>query len=415
MGVRLPAEYQEVEYLRSTGSQIIAVRNVEGTEFDVSITTDVYWGNVTKRQLHGADTRRYFGIVNGYYQVNQTGTNTTDLVAVINQWQHVVFSRAGSVCTLKVDSDERKVTSAAAASAPTGFCLFGIGQSNSYNCLCRLKRTLVEIEDDHYDFIPCYRKADSKPGMYDLVSGEFHTNQGTGEFLVGPDVIGSISPLMVARRMAMMQDKIYCPYITDGLIFWLDGIYKGNDPTRWKDLIGHKVFTLTGCTFQDRGVYFGGVGSGIYAGAVSEDYLTDTIEAAVTGLGNQQTILCSPYNSQTMTRPGISLITGQKTPATGFVIAGSNNSHKTIDGDARWKTLSVNEDRVVRNLSNGTFTGTNWWVPPSETSTTIGRRNEDNYMFKGTMHCLRIYNRKLTEEEMKFNQQVDNERFNLGL
>lgn len=26
------------------------------------------------------------------------------------------------------------------------------------------------------------------PGMYDLVSGEFYTNSGTGEFVVGADV-----------------------------------------------------------------------------------------------------------------------------------------------------------------------------------------------------------------------------------
>lgn len=40
------------------------------------------------------------------------------------------------------------------------------------------------------EFIPCYRKEDNVAGMYDLVSGDFYTNAGTGEFLVGPDVIG---------------------------------------------------------------------------------------------------------------------------------------------------------------------------------------------------------------------------------
>lgn len=32
------------------------------------------------------------------------------------------------------------------------------------------------------DFVPCVRKADSKPGIYNLVTGGFFTNQGTGEF-----------------------------------------------------------------------------------------------------------------------------------------------------------------------------------------------------------------------------------------
>ena len=39
------------------------------------------------------------------------------------------------------------------------------------------------------DFVPCYRKEDGKPGMYDLVGRTFYTNLGTGEFIKGPEVI----------------------------------------------------------------------------------------------------------------------------------------------------------------------------------------------------------------------------------
>ena len=38
------------------------------------------------------------------------------------------------------------------------------------------------------NFIPCRRKSDNKPGMYDTVTQTFFTNQGTGEFICGPDV-----------------------------------------------------------------------------------------------------------------------------------------------------------------------------------------------------------------------------------
>lgn len=34
-------------------------------------------------------------------------------------------------------------------------------------------------------FVPCYRKSDNKPGMYDLVTDSFFTNRGTGEFDYG--------------------------------------------------------------------------------------------------------------------------------------------------------------------------------------------------------------------------------------
>ena len=38
------------------------------------------------------------------------------------------------------------------------------------------------------NLVPCYRKADSVAGLYDLVNNTFYTNQGTGEFTVGPDI-----------------------------------------------------------------------------------------------------------------------------------------------------------------------------------------------------------------------------------
>jgi hypothetical protein len=37
------------------------------------------------------------------------------------------------------------------------------------------------------DLVPCYRKSDNKPGMYDIVRNQLYTNQGSGEFIVGPD------------------------------------------------------------------------------------------------------------------------------------------------------------------------------------------------------------------------------------
>ena len=50
------------------------------------------------------------------------------------------------------------------------------------------------------DYVPCYRKADREPGMYDLVSGTFFTNAGTGEFIVGPDVHFDNRSLLALRR-----------------------------------------------------------------------------------------------------------------------------------------------------------------------------------------------------------------------
>ena len=43
---------------------------------------------------------------------------------------------------------------------------------------------VTNLGNSKLDLIPCIRKFDSKPGMYDTVSKTFYTNAGTGEFIV---------------------------------------------------------------------------------------------------------------------------------------------------------------------------------------------------------------------------------------
>lgn len=54
--------------------------------------------------------------------------------------------------------------------------------------------SLIFSEDDEQkvNLVPCYRKADEKPGMYDTVRKIFLTNQGTGEFICGPAVYNAL-------------------------------------------------------------------------------------------------------------------------------------------------------------------------------------------------------------------------------
>ena len=56
---------------------------------------------------------------------------------------------------------------------------------NLYSCKMYKDSTL---ENMVRDFVPCYRKADSVVGLFDLVSNTFFTNAGTGTFTKGADV-----------------------------------------------------------------------------------------------------------------------------------------------------------------------------------------------------------------------------------
>lgn len=216
MGVRLPPEYQEVEWIGSNNDAYLVIKNAVGLPeaTNLKVKTTVLWKYVITRQVHGRNGRCYFGVADGYYQNTQTGTGHTQIEAVANEWASVEWSRNDSVCTLKVGNDIDITNSTVTATDPIPFALFALGDG-SIRCYCALKETQVEIGSEQFDLIPCYRKQDSKPGMYDLASDTFFVNQGSREFDIGPDVIDSISPWLVARRRALMKEPELYPVGTN--------------------------------------------------------------------------------------------------------------------------------------------------------------------------------------------------------
>lgn len=44
------------------------------------------------------------------------------------------------------------------------------------------------IDESELKLVPCYRKSDNEIGMYDMFSGNFYTNAGTGKFSKGSDI-----------------------------------------------------------------------------------------------------------------------------------------------------------------------------------------------------------------------------------
>ena len=198
MGVRLPAEYQEVEYLESTGTQYI------DTGFSPTIETEVVV-DFSDFNNNGNTYATPFGLaINGshvgVYKQNNNGTVYTSFgsgvdVTYITSYgwaNRLVISQSKNCCYengTRVVSAYENLTF-----TETSRHIFIFARSDSEGTAARFviyKLYKLQINDNTIqvrNYIPCYRKYDSKPGMYDLVSETFFINQGTGEFLVGPDV-----------------------------------------------------------------------------------------------------------------------------------------------------------------------------------------------------------------------------------
>lgn len=207
---RLPSEYQEVEYLESTGTQYIDTEykpnqntrlemtlkfsgtyvqgqgaNIFGSQNSVQISggTPIFTANFGSA-LATSETI-YFWIGNKTYAEGQevknisapslyTSKNTIVATSTNVEYGNVSIPTQG--LTYQID------TTLLLLSNTLTRIPFGVYHCIIYSTKLYENNTLVR------DFVPCYRKADNVAGLYDLVNNTFYTNQGTGSFLVGANV-----------------------------------------------------------------------------------------------------------------------------------------------------------------------------------------------------------------------------------
>lgn len=190
---RLPRFYQEVEYLQSTGSQWIDTGYVPTLNTKIILDMEVLnYASSGGSHLFGSRTSPSFSLqcntsgTIGYAVLSATPVLTTKNVNNISLYEF-------TTTYLKLNNEQVATFSA----SPTGnnsLYLFGSNNGGTpYNVgRSRQKIKNLEIIDNNItvrNLVPCYRKSDHKPGMYDLINNVFYVNKGTdADFLVGPKV-----------------------------------------------------------------------------------------------------------------------------------------------------------------------------------------------------------------------------------
>lgn len=186
--MELPLEYQKVEYIESTGTQYIntgvKLSGNHSVEIDYQFTSvpksgdrnGLYGGLETSTGRHGAlvspTTMKLeygYGTGNAYYQTSIPDTNRH----VIKQAKNEVYVDGALIYTFEVAIFQQTIE------APLGtfnFTNYKPAKAKYFASRWWNGDTLIR------NYIPCYRKSDGKPGMYDTVTETFFTNAGTGEF-----------------------------------------------------------------------------------------------------------------------------------------------------------------------------------------------------------------------------------------
>lgn len=196
----LPDEYQQVDYIESSGTQYIdtgiATSNNMKVEAKAVSTFGLSNGPLTySAALLGArksGLSSYFGYTSGV---------TDDFIG--NGTEYVQIPRNGNqdLLTLEYDNNSANIScgnysysnNSLSINITNSFNIYllAINQDNTAISLGTYKLYTFKIYDNNTlvrDFIPCYRKSDNVLGLYDLINKVFYTNAGTGAFTYGGEV-----------------------------------------------------------------------------------------------------------------------------------------------------------------------------------------------------------------------------------
>lgn len=200
--ITLPTEYQEVEYIATSGTQYIDTGYVlKSNKFKVNLITQFTGANTSTfasyvgfMKSSSAVTPR-FGIHNytsGKFMYGADATLSTEST-ITKEKILLVFKGDGTTQSLSVDGTVHSSATSYDMSGNTLSMYLGARNVSSAvnNALsARFYRFKLSVNGELVrDLIPCYRKSDSVVGMYDLVNGGFYTNKGSGSFTKGPDLL----------------------------------------------------------------------------------------------------------------------------------------------------------------------------------------------------------------------------------
>ncbi len=191
---KLPAEYQEVKYIESSGTQYIATwyNPKTTTEFEIEYEIVSY----NQRYCVPMWTRKDYNL-NAYYFWYENNDNSyygfwnqhTDPSSVAFHW--VWVKRKITYHNNILSNWTQSVTVVTNQQPYWNIAIFWDESTWTVQELWAMKIYMFKLREWNNlirDFIPCYRKADSVIGMYDLVNDVFYTNSWTWTFTKGNDV-----------------------------------------------------------------------------------------------------------------------------------------------------------------------------------------------------------------------------------
>ena len=214
---KLPSGYTELQYIQSTGTQYI------DTGYTPTANAKVF-ADFQMTQIPSSNSD-VFGVKGQFSFRSYSGKNfrtvsgsAADFATTVSMTERHTVEKNMTLTT--VDGSITVTTTTATISSPLFLCAYnnGSGAAN-YGYL---KLYSCQIYDDDAlirDFVPCVNPS-GEIGLYDLVSGAFYGNVGTGGFLAGP------------RRVKLPAGYTQTEYIQSSGSQYIDTGFKSNQNSR---------------------------------------------------------------------------------------------------------------------------------------------------------------------------------------
>lgn len=187
-GIELPAGFRRVHYLESFGEQYINTNYVmqpgDVLSCEVSFISDGATQHFGALQKVSANSWRriQFGVTNGKLTAYKTPSYSDSVSVGFDKSFHTYqYHDSG------VGIDDTFIRSEAAYPAYP-ILLFARMDNGTVNSFCTARCKSFCVTNNNMEvmrLIPCVRRADNKPGMYDVVTAEFFVNSGDSELFWG--------------------------------------------------------------------------------------------------------------------------------------------------------------------------------------------------------------------------------------
>lgn len=204
----LPNTYQQIEYLQGTGTQGIILNYTPMSTTPADIKYELTYSDLV------SEPTGWHYLIGGWLESSHkmppsivySNNNYQDkLVLSIceadiitngdwptgNTVHTSIVTIAGSTAKMQLDNgtESSGTWSGSIDHAPAIFASNrGSGTLGSFSAYKFRELKIYENGILIHHYYPCYRKSDNEPGIYDVITNTFSTNNGTGDFICGNDV-----------------------------------------------------------------------------------------------------------------------------------------------------------------------------------------------------------------------------------